>query len=343
MSSERYTVIITGSEGYLMSQLIARFDADLRVEKIIGIDIREVTRVRLAKYVYFCRSVVELGGAKFLFEEIPEETTHVLVVHAAWTFNPTHDVVMQDAVDIEGTRNVLALTAALRKLYPSVSLVYLGSTTAYTAMPENPIEEPFLTEEDWEKLAHLRLNPRGFHYGYNKARVELIMQKFEKDYPDINKFRMRGAIVLGPNTNNIVTTVARSPFGLGIFMFRIWGCDPPMQFVSEEDMTEVLYRASMEQWTGVYNVAGGGTVRFSEVIKAFGKRELVLPACVLYPLTWVLWQLSRFIPQMPKIPPSLLDLTRYPWVGSIEKLKTHYMPKHSAKDALQQLAHTLRT
>ena len=41
-------------------------------------------------------------------------------------------------------------------------------------------------------------------------------------------------------------------------MFQVKGCDPQMQFVSEEDMINVLYKATVEKWKGVVNVAGGG-------------------------------------------------------------------------------------
>jgi nucleoside-diphosphate-sugar epimerase len=248
-----------------------------------------------------------------------------VVVHGAWQFNPTRNAAAEDELDIVGTENILRFVLANKVGH----LVYPGSTTAYAPIPENPSEEPFLREEDWETNKEKRKRA-DYRYSRNKAIVDEMIQKFAERHPDISIFLMRGAIVVGPNTRNIVSYIARSPFTFGKLMFRVRGYDPPMQFISERDTAEILYRATMDRWRGVYNVAGRGTIRYSEVIRSLGRREAVLPPGVLYPFVGALWR-ARVFP----FPPALLDLVRYPWVADISKLEKLYVPLDTSREAIE--------
>jgi len=243
---------------------------------------------------------------------------------------------LQDQVDIEGTRNVINAAAANNV----ENLVYLGSTTCYGTLPENPSKEPFLKEEDWAEHSEKRKNVN-YRYSRNKAIVDEMLQNHLKEFPVVtrNWFWIRGAIVLGPNTNNIVSYIAKSPFTFGKFMFSVSGYNPPMQFVSEFDITEILYKATMEKWAGVVNVAGNRTIKYEGMVKLLGRINIPLPAKVLYPLCSLLWKLNIL-----KFPPSLLDLIRYPWVGDNSKLKEvyGYEPKYSSLDALLQFVETIK-
>jgi UDP-glucose 4-epimerase len=142
---------------------------------------------------------------------------------------------------------------------------------------------------------------------------------------------LRPSIVLGPNTRNIVKEMLEWPWRSFPWMFQVYGADPPMQFVSEDDMAEVLYRALKSETRGIFNVAGDGTIRYSEMVRAVGKKPLALPALILYPLAGVLWAL-RFAP----FPSGMLDMIRYPWVADNARLKKifGYVPRADTKQAL---------
>lgn len=113
-------------------------------------------------------------------------------------------------------------------------------------------------------------------------------------------------------------------------MPRVAGYDPPVQFVHEEDLVEVLYRALRDAPPGTYNVAGDGVMRYSEVCRAAGRPCLALPAGLLAPVVAALWAL-RLLP----FPAGLLDYIRYPWVADNARLKAHfgYVPRHTTRDA----------
>jgi UDP-glucose 4-epimerase len=108
-----------------------------------------------------------------------------------------------------------------------------------------------------------------------------------------------------------------------------------MQFVSEDDIGEVLYRAVIADVTGIFNVAGDGVVRFSDVVRAIGKRPLAIPAGLLYPTTALLWRL-----RLAPFPAGIVDMIRYPWVADISRLKTDfgYTPRLTSREALAEFA-----
>ncbi len=326
---EKRRILITGSEGYLARSLISRFKTNPCVEKIYGLDIREHSTQEDEIYEYIRMSVTDLNLPTAL-----EGKNIDTAIHAAWTFDPTHDEKAQWELDIHGTANLLSCMT-LNKIK---NLVYIGSTTAYGALRENPLEEPFLREEDWKTHSEKRVKEK-YLYGRHKALVDAKMQRFQKVHLGKNIFWMRGAIVLGPDTNNIVSHIVESPFTFGRFMFRVAGYDPPMQFVSEYDMTEVLYLATMNKWSGVVNLAGDGIIQYSNLIKIMGRHELCLPGCILRSAVWALWKLRLF-----KFPPSLLRLIQYPWVADTTQLKEKYgyQPLFSSRDALDQFANRYR-
>jgi UDP-glucose 4-epimerase len=104
-----------------------------------------------------------------------------------------------------------------------------------------------------------------------------------------------------------------------------------MQFVSEDDMAEVLYRALKSHTRGIFNVAGDGVIRYSDMVRAVGKKPLALPAPIIYPLAAILWAL-RCAP----FPSGMLDMIRYPWVGDNTRLKKifGYAPHFDSRQAL---------
>jgi len=266
-------------------------------------------------------------------QEIIEKHKTNVVAHFAWWFNPTHDTKSQRHLDIDGTNNVLNASAFSEVVD---HIVYVGSTTCYGQLPEN---DHALKEEEWEENMVKRLRAR-YTYSRHKAEVDLKFQNFKSGFYSINVFWVRAAIVLGPNTNNVVSYMAKS---FGKYMFSVKGYDPDMQFVSEFDMAQILYRATVERWSGVVNVAGQGTIKYSKMIELLGRKNFSLPWWVIYPFCWLVWNIRIGDKSLLKFPPELIYLIRYPWVGDITKLKEvyKYEPYYSSVEAVLQFAKTL--
>ena len=58
---------------------------------------------------------------------------------------------------------------------------------------------------------------------------------------------------------------------------EVLGFDPRLQFVHEDDVIGALVFASLRDVPGVFNVAGDGTLPWSEVCAIVGKRRVPMP------------------------------------------------------------------
>jgi UDP-glucose 4-epimerase len=297
---------------------MARLGAGPDCEFILGLDIRrrEFALPCAAEFLRF-----DLTAPWELLAEFWTKRRINAGLHLAWQSNSLHDRCRQREVDVQGSLNFLraAAAAGLKRV------VYCGSTTAYVN-PANPGEEPWLGEET---------KPTGtphYLYSYHKAEIDRVVQDFREQHPEMQVTLLRGAMVLGPHTRNIVAKMLDWPWRWFPWMFQVRGADPPIQFLSEEDMGAVLMRALKANASGIFNCAGDGTVRYSEVVRGGGKHPCALPAAILYPLASLLWKL-----RLSPFPVGILDLIRYPWVADTARLKTvfGYTPKHTTRQALE--------
>lgn len=312
---------ITGSGGYLAQNLIARLGSDPDCEFILGLDIRP--RAPSVSRGIVCPAEFPRFDLTAPWEKLAELFRARAInagMHLAWQFNPIHDTNRHRQVDVEGSRNFFqaAEAAGLKRV------VYAGSTTAYVN-PANPAQPPWLSEDTPPSGT-----PR-YLYSKHKAEVDRMTQEFMARHPEIQSVLLRGAIVLGPHTQNIVSKMIAWPWRAFPWLFHARGADPPLQFLSEEDMGEILLRALKFETSGIFNCAGDGVVRFSELTRAAGKRPLGVRASLVYPGTALLWLL-----RLSPFPAGILDLIRYPWVADNTRLKTvfGYTPRHTSREAL---------
>ncbi len=309
---------ITGSGGYLAQQLITRLGSDPDVEFVLGLDIRprEPKVSCEARFLRFDLTA-PWGELQDLFQ------AHAInaAMHLAWQFNPIHNLRRHRQVDIQGSQNFLqaAAAAGLKRV------IYTSSSTAYVN-PGNPQKPPYLAEE-----TPVTGSPR-YLYSKHKAEVDRMVQQFMADHPEMDVIMLRPSIILGPHTRNIVTEVFKWPFQSFPWVLQVRGADPPMQFLSEEDIGEILYRAVKSEVRGVFNAAGDGTVPFSEVARLSGKKLLNLPSWIAYPVTSLAW---RF--RLAPFPSGLLDMSRYAWVADNARLKQvfGYVPRLTSLQALE--------
>jgi len=312
-------IAITGSSGYLAQQLIARLAADPDVEFILGLDIRP-GRPEVACPALFLRydMTAPWGELRDYFRSRDINAAF----HLAWQFNPIHDAKRHRQVDVEGSENFFRAAAAAGVK----RVVYTGSTTAYVnaSNTEAPIGEE----------TPISGTPR-YLYSKHKAEVDRMAQEFMKQHPEIQVIILRGSIVVGAHTQNIVSKMTEWPWHSFPWMFQVGGADPPLQFLSEEDISEILYRAVKSEARGVFNCGGEGAVRLTELARIMGKSPLPVPAPLLYAGTGLLWALG-----LAPFPSGILDMIRYPWVADTTRLKTvfGYTPRHTSRQALETFA-----
>lgn len=297
---------------------MARLSSDPDCDFILGLDIRP----RPAHLPSASESVrFDLTSPWQELAELFRSRSVNAGLHLAWQFNPIHDETRHRRVDVEGSANFFraAQASGLKRV------VYTSSATAYVN-PGNPFQPPFVSEE-----TPVSGTPR-YLYSKHKAEVDRMAQEFAARHPAIEVLILRPAIVLGPHTQNIVSRMLDWPWRTFPWIAQVRGWDPPMQFISEKDIGEILYRAVKGHGQGVYNCSGDGVVRFGEFVRAAGKRPLAVPAALIYRITALLWAL-----RMTPFPAGILDMIRYSWVADNTRLKTvfGYTPRQSSSQALE--------
>jgi len=300
-------IAITGISGYIGGKLMSRLDGVTSVDRIVGIDIRPPAN-QSPKLRFYCQNILKPLGEIFVENEVDT------AIHLAFILKPIHDKRGARQVDIGGTSNFLQ-TCELAQVN---HVLYLSSHTVYGAHPDN---NQSLAED-----SPLRPLPE-FQYSWDKAEAERMLTDFAASQENFCLTILRSCPVIGPDADNSVVTSMFQPV-----MIRVAGYDPPMQFVHEDDLIELIVTIISQKKSGIFNVAGDGEIRYSEVARLSGRKMLALPEKVLRSLMGLLWALHL----QKKSPASGLEFIKYPPIVSTQKLKSEmgFQFCCSSKDAL---------
>jgi len=307
-------VAITGIGGYLGGRLLYRLEQEDEVERIVGIDVKEPGAIS-SKLKFYRQDVREPFADIFADNQIDT------ALHLAFQVTPIHDEAGTHSINIQGSQNFLEACERA-----SVSqLFYMSSHTTYGAHADNPESIP----ED----APLRPTS-DFLYPNDKAKVDLMFQDFMTSHPDMCVTIVRTVAVTGPNIVSGGLTVLFTPV-----MVRPGGYDPTWQFIHEDDLVEVVTVLLKQKQKGVFNVAGEGGLRYTEMIKAVGKRSIALPAGLLSRFTRLSWQLH-----LQSRSPGGVEILKYPIVVNTEKVRkaTGYQFRYSGPEAFKAFLDAMR-
>ena len=311
MNSSGRSVLITGAGGYIGSQLVERLAGQPEEFRVIPLDVREIPSEHRLPGVEYVTADIRDPRLAELCRQYRVDT----VVHLASIVTPgrRRDRQCEYSVDVEGTGNVLAacLAAEVRQI------IITSSGAAYGYYVDNPQ----LIDEDQP----LRGNAE-FAYAHHKRLIEEMLAGYRRDYPQLCQLIFRPGTVLGAHTNNQITDLFRKRFVLGIR-----GAPSPWVFIWDEDVVECILKGIRERATGVYNLAGDGTLTMQQVAERLGKPFLPLPAWLLRAGLALLRPLG-----ITQYGPEQVDFLRYRPVLSNARLKHSfgYLPRKSTAEVL---------
>jgi UDP-glucose 4-epimerase len=190
-------------------------------------------------------------------------------------------------INVIGTMNLLAAAGAPGSTVRHI--VVKSSTLVYGSSARDP--STFL--EDTPRGAPAR-------HSIERALLEAegLVRDFSEDNPGTLVTVLRCANVLGPHLTTAISRSLSRPFCPSIF-----GFDPLLQFVEEDDVVRSLLHVTRGGIPGLYNVAGEGRLPWSEVAAICGTR--LVPLSPYSPLR--IHPLARVF----DLPPELSDLLRY--------------------------------
>ncbi len=303
---------VTGAAGYIATRLIEALTRGAKIDSVLAIDRRPPKLVDSDKVEYLRQDVADSFPDLFVGRDI--ET----VVHLAYDLNPGHDREAVWRVNVGGAVNLLEACASAGVGH----ILYLSSASVYGAHPDNPEE---LTEE-----SPARPLP-GFQYSEGKVEAEALLAQYATDNPDCAVTILRACPVLGPNADNFIAAAFSKPLLVGVKDH-----DPPMQFLHEDDLVDCMVACLRHRPRGAYNLAGSGTVLWSEMAALAGRRMLKLPAAILYGLASLGWALRL----QSDSPARGIDFIRHRWTVDSSKIERELglAPRYSSRQAWEAYA-----
>ena len=311
----RQRVLITGVSRFWGYELAQRLEADPMVEQIVGIDVREPAH-DLSR-TDFIRADLRHSLVGKLVRALGIDT----VVHTNLIVDPRRTSArVAHETNVIGSMNLLAACSGAES--PVRKLLVKSSTAIYGSEADDP---SVWTEE------MTRRTPPQDAFSRDIVEVESYVRDFALRQPGATVTVLRFTNVLGP----LLQTPFQAYFGLPVVP-TVLGFDPRLQFLHEEDAVEALYRATVEDHPGAFNVSGPGAVILSQAARILGRHCVpVIPPVGGSIATLALKRLGLL-----DWPPHLLRLIRYGRVVDISRLRDQFgwEPRRSSSEVLRDYA-----
>ncbi len=277
-------VLITGLATFWGGLAAQRLESDPSIDVIIGLDTRAPT-VELERTEYVRTDENYSILARIVRAARIDTIVHTFLVVDSTSMNPR----TMHEINVIGTMNLFAAASAEGSTVRDV--VVKSSGYVYGASHLDPV---WFTEETPRSTT-----PRSKIERSLEA-VEGYVRDFAQDNPHVNVTLLRFTNVVGADLETPITRALELPVVPSLF-----GFDPRVQFVHEEDVIRSLLFVVERRLPGIYNVAGDGLLPWSEVAKICGKRTAPMPPIGTKLATEPLRRIG--VP----LPDELLSLMRY--------------------------------
>lgn len=278
-------VLVTGLGTFWGGRLAQQLEQLDGVEVIVGLD-TEDPQVPLERTEF-----VKADSNYSILDRIVRATqintilhTHLVVDSTELAGRALHEI------NVIGTMNLLAAAGSAGS--PVRKVIVKSSGLVYGSNYKDPYffrEWMPRTRAPRTRVERSLLDAAGF------------VRDFAIDNPHVTVTKLRFSNVLGDNITTPFSKALRLPI-----VPEILGFDPRMQFTHEDDVIGALEYATTHDVPGVFNVAGDGTMPWTEVCTIVGKRRISLPPLLT---NWAAEPLRML--RIVELPPEVLMLLRY--------------------------------
>jgi UDP-glucose 4-epimerase len=278
-------VLVTGLSTYWGGRVAQALEARPDVDIVVGVDTRD-PQMPLERTEF-----VRADSSYSILSRIVRATQIDTIVHSHLIVDSTQANGRHlHEINVIGTMNLLAAAGAAGS--PVRRVVLKSSALVYGSNYQDPA---FFKEEMTRTRAPRTRVERSL------LEVEAFLRDFAEDNPHVNVTLLRFANVLGDDIETPISKALRQPV-----VPEIFGFDPRVQFVHEDDVVDALIYATTVEVPGIFNVAGDGNLPWSEVCAIVGKRRVALPPVMT---TWAVEPLRLL--GVFDLPPETLMLLRY--------------------------------
>ncbi len=316
-------VVVVGATGNVGTSLLQALAAEPRVNSIVGIA-RRPPAAAAPKTEW-----VEADIAST--DLVPHFRGADAVVHLAWLIQPSHDVNALWLTNVAGSGRVFRAIADAGVQ----TLVYASSVGAYSEGPKDR-----LVDESW---------PTGgiasSFYSRHKSEVELRLDRFERESPQVRVVRFRPALIFKREAGSHVRRIFAGRLFPSLLarpsLVPLVPDIPGLRFQAlHTDDAAAAYRLAItSEAKGAFNLAGEPVLDPTELARLLGARPVPLPARAARGATALSWWLH-----LQPTPPGWLDLAlRSPLLDwSRARRELGWMPTRSAGEAFLELLDGIR-
>ncbi len=253
------------------------------------------------------------------------------VIHLAWLIQPGRDESVTYKVNVEGSERVFR--AVVDAGVPA--LVYASSVGAYSPGPKDR-----LVDESWPTDGI----PSSF-YARHKAAVERVLDRLERERPELRVIRMRPALIFKAQAATEIRRLFAGPLLPGRLVtpkaIPLVPDTPRLRFqaVHSHDVGDAYRRAVLADSRGPFNLAADPPLGPPELARLLDARRLPVSAAILRggaALTYAL----RLQPSEP----GWLDMAlAVPLMDSARaRAELGWSPRHGSLESLSELMRGMR-
>ena len=240
-----------------------------------------------------------------------QKTNPDIAVHLAFVLGATHHPKLEGKIALDGCRNFFIGSKNVNLKHA----IFVSSASAYGAHPNNPF---YLGE-----TSKLRGN-EDYSYTKWKRESDLLAQELSKDMP-FKTTIFRPCLITEPKIQNQFFSFLKLPF------IPHFGRDVPFQFISVDDVVETILSAVNKEMPGIFNLAGRGEIRMSEMAMLVGKKYRKLPFKPTHALTNIAWKL-----RLIDFPSGILSFIKNRWlIDANRSWNQLHMPKLNSPSAFK--------
>jgi len=215
-----------------------------------------------------------------------------------------------------------AAEAGVRKV------ILRSSTAVYGAFPTNPafIVENYPLNGNKSKNGSIR----------NWVDIEAFVNGFRRQVPEMVITMLRFANIIGPTVDSPFTRFLIQNPPLTLF-----GFDPLMQVIHENDVVEALIFSMRNDVPGVFNVAAEGILPLGKILGLAGRFSLPVIHLCAY---WGIQMMSASGVKSHQYFPIEPDYLRFPWITDLARMREEmgFIPAYTAEESLREFAGQLR-
>ena len=246
-------ILVTGLGTFWGGRVAQALESDPSVEIIVGLDTTPPS-VELERTEF-----VRVDENYSILARIVKATQVDTIIHTflVVSSNQMRARAMHE-INVIGTMNLFAAASAAGSTVRNV--VVKSSSLVYGSAEEDPV---------WFREDTPRSRSPRNRVERSLLEVEGYVHDFAEDNPHVNVSLLRFSNVLGPEIVTPLSTLLEMPVVPSIF-----GFDPRLQFVHEDDVIRSILFVLDQQVPGIFNVAGDGLLPWTEVAAICGRRTI---------------------------------------------------------------------